>query len=251
MTVALRHAMRALVVAVVFLVSGCEGEPEAEEVGEDVEVGCFEDVGDFGHLEEEPLFEADAGLMVMELLEPPSLAPSVDLEPVPFGRADVVLSPLPWCLPRPACLEALMRDKPISGPDGTHVWFFDGRRVEPGPLTKDNRHAIDAIAIVDLTHDTLIEPAVDATTQVHLDGPRVAICIAAASPTGLECQVLDLVRGEVVLQTRGEVELTSLRQGVATVANRREPQRPPRSLELTGSTATTPAPAGGTASSVP
>ncbi len=160
--------------------TGCDGE--LGEPGEDFEEPPFCEAGEDFFVE--PFIDEAPGVAIVELVHVESDTP------VPLERGDVDTSPLPHCLPFPTCVEALLRDKPLSGP--THaVLLFDGVRLRASV-------AIDqptGISIVDLKRRLVVEPARGADFDFTFDDRSVTSCVGAS------CQQLDLIDGTATLVT--------------------------------------------------
>ncbi|MBL8921523.1 MAG: hypothetical protein JNJ54_21865 [Myxococcaceae bacterium] len=136
-------------------------------------------------------------VMVVEPIDPAGVNP----ERVPLERGDLDTSPLPRCHPWPACLEALVRDKPLSERAHLGVWLFDGEQVTPAPGTRALTAPLDGAVIADLPRGLLYELATRKVTRVTTDGPRLHVCTGDDETVASECQALDLFQGVVELRT--------------------------------------------------
>lgn len=189
---------------VALLLLSCESSvveaPPAEEIGEDLE-HC----GDFVEEDERPVSDLAAdealparpvsvGIMRVEPVE----VPSAPFERVPLERGDLDTSPLPRCQLWPACLEALVRDKPLSGRTQVGLWIFDGHRLTAAAATRGLAGPLDGVVIADLPRGVLYEPAARGLTRVTTDGARLQVC--TGDETASDCQTLDLSHGVVELR---------------------------------------------------
>lgn len=164
------------------LLAACDSE--FEEQGED--------------LEEPPSCEYEEYVVERFIDEPEPSVPGVAIvevrhvesdTPVPIERGDVDTSPLPHCLPFPTCVEALLRDKPLSG--ATHaVLVFDGVLHENVEIAQPT-----GLSIVDLKRKLVFEPARGADFDFTFDERSVISCVGTA------CQQLDFVDGTATLIT--------------------------------------------------
>jgi hypothetical protein len=188
---------------VALVLMGCEpqalDEPEPE-TGEDVVEHC----GDFVEEEVPWVSELAADEVLPERPAPPGvlLVEPVEApvpERVPLERGDLDTSPLPRCQPWPSCLEALVRDKPLSGRGQVGLWLFDGRQVTAGPRTRALTGPLDGVVLADLQRGVLYELATRALTRVTTDGPRLRVCTGDEGASGRECQTLELALGVVEL----------------------------------------------------
>lgn len=170
--------MRWLLLLVVAV--GCDPMLEEEELGEDLDGIDCEHVTFDGRFIDEAEVAPGApapGVVLVERVE------TGDAPVVPIERGDVDTSPLPHCRPLPTCLEALLRDKPVSGARQA-VLFFDGRKVSADHDTGQPT----GLSIVDLQRNRVIEPASGEGFEFTFDDRSVTICLGVAT-----CQVLDLV----------------------------------------------------------
>lgn len=177
MQLAIAGCMRWLLL---LLLTGCDSE--FEEPGED--------------FEEPPSCEAGADFFIERFIDEAPGVAIVELvhvesdTPVPLERGDVDTSPLHHCLPFPTCVEALLRDKPLSGP-GHAVLVFDGARLR----TSSTSDRPTGISIVDLKRRLVFEPARGADFDFTFDDRSVTSCVGAS------CQQLDFIDGTATLVT--------------------------------------------------
>lgn len=168
---------------VLLLLTACDGE--VEEPGEDLEEppSCEYAESDVERVIDEPA-PSVGGFAIVEWLQVESDT-AVSIE-----RGDVDTSPLPHCLPVPTCVEALLRDKPLSGP--THaVLLFDGVRLRTNLATDHPT----GLSIVDLKRKLVFEPASGGDFDFTFDSRSVTTCV------GTSCQQLDFIEGTATLLT--------------------------------------------------
>ncbi len=179
---------------------GCEGFPEDFE-GEDVDRASLEDAWLQSHADDDgpgiegPLPDdvpgnpapSAAELRVTEL-EPPAW--------VGYALADLDVSELGFCRPRPGCVESMLRA--TSG--DRSILVFDGTSLS-GSVLADRR-----VVIADVPRRLLLE--LPANAEVRTGRSTVQFCA-----TG--CQTIDLVRGEVALSPGSVDSRVDAREGGA------------------------------------